>query len=116
MKRAFFLSAAAVLLFGTAGLTNLFASPKAEATHTQGIEVTGCLQPGPIAKEYLLHASDGTTWGVNETDMLLNDYIGKSVTVAGDASHMTTSERKAGGASHYLLARDVVVEHQSCQN
>ncbi len=115
MKRMLFLAAAAVLFFATTGLTNLSATTNQSMTHSQAVEVTGCLQPGPVAKEYILHASNGTTWGVNETDMLLNNYIGRSVTVSGDATHATSSEHKAGGASHYLLARDVVVENQSCQ-
>ena len=115
MKRALFLAASAVLFFGTAGLTNLSATTNQSMSHSQAVEVTGCLQPGPVAKEYLLQASDGTTWGINETDMLLNNYVGRSVTVSGDHTHATTAERRDGGASHYLLARDVVVENQSCQ-
>ncbi len=115
MKRALYLSAAAVLFFAAAGLSNAFASTSHPASASHAMEVTGCLQPGPVAKEYILHATDGTAWGVNETDMLLNNYIGHSVTVSGDTVHATSSERKAGGASHYLLARDVVVENQSCQ-
>jgi hypothetical protein len=115
MKRTLFLAASTVLFFGTAGLTNLSASTNHSMSHSQAVEVTGCLQAGPVAKEYLLQASDGTTWGINETDMLLNNYIGHSVTVAGDRMHATTAERRDGGASHYLLARDVVVENQPCQ-
>lgn len=115
MKTTLFFSAVAVLLFATAGLTNLFASTNHSISHAQAVEVTGCLQPGPVAREYLVQASDGTTWGINEKDLLLNNYVGHSVTVAGDPTHATASERNDGGASHYLLARDVFVDSESCQ-
>lgn len=115
MKRSMYLSVAAVLLFAAAGLSNAFASTTHPASASHAMEVTGCLQVGPAAKEYTVQASDGTTWGINETDMLLNNYVGESVTIAGDTTHANSSERKAGGASQYLLARDVVVENQSCQ-
>ena len=64
----------------------------------------------------MLRTSDGTTWGVRETDMLMNNYVDHEVTVAGDPVHPTASERSAGGAHHFLRAYDVVVESDSCTN
>ena len=115
MKRTMGILATSIMFVGTVGLGTAFAAPAATGAHRGPISVTGCLQQGPVAKEYLLHASDGTTWGVNETDMHMNNYLGKTVTVSGDAMHSTASEEKAGGAHHYLKAFDVLVESQSCQ-
>ena len=47
--------------------------------------------------------------------MLINDYVGQTVTVVGDATRPTVSERTAGGAQHYLKAMDLVVESETCQ-
>jgi hypothetical protein len=115
MKRTIGISAAAIMFVGTFGLAGAYAAPSEAGVHRNPVEITGCLEPGPTAKEYLLHSSDGTTWGINETDMLMNDYVGRTVTIAGDATRPDASERTAGGAHHYLLARDLVVESESCQ-
>lgn len=114
MKRTIGILATSIILVGTIGLGTALAAPAATGAQRGPTEVTGCLQQGPVAKEYLLHASDGTTWGINETDMLMNDYLGRTVTIAGDVTRPTASERTEGGAHHYLLARDVVVESGSC--
>ncbi|MGA9564344.1 MAG: hypothetical protein WBS19_02355 [Candidatus Korobacteraceae bacterium] len=115
MKRALFLSTAVMLFLATAALTDASASAKYSASSSRATEVTGCLQPGPAAQEYIVQASDGTTWGINEKDLMLNDYVGKTVTVAGDSTHASSEERQSDNASHYLLARDVVVDSRSCQ-
>ncbi len=115
MKSVIRIWVAAMMLVGTMGLTSAHATNSSRATYKQPVEVTGCLQQGPVAKEYLVRASDGTTWGVNETDMYINHYLGQRVTVVGDAMQPTSGERTAGGAQHYLRARDLVVESESCQ-
>jgi len=115
MKRKLAIPAAALLFLGTFGLGSALAAPSTSASQAKPVELTGCLQTGPAAKEYLLHTNDGKTWGINEKDMLMNNYVGKTVTVSGDPAHLTSTERKEGAAQHYLLARDIVVEHQSCQ-
>ena len=115
MKATISLWITALMFFGTAGSLALYAKPASHTASKQPTEITGCLEQGPTAKEYLLKASDGTTWGVNETDMLMNNYVDHTVTVSGDITHPNTSERSAGGAHHYLRAYDVVVESGSCQ-
>jgi len=115
MKRSLSLFAASALFFAVVGLTNVFASTNKTPSSTRAIAVTGCLEPGPVAKEYIVQGNDGKAWGVNEKDLMLNNYVGKTVTVAGDPTHATLDERKSGGASHYMLARDVVVDSKSCQ-
>ena len=98
MNRTISLSAAALLCLGTLGPAGAYAATAPSSSHKL-VEVTGCLQPGPTGKEYLIHTADGTTWGVNETDMLMNNYVGRTVTIAGDRFAPTISERKNGGAS-----------------
>jgi hypothetical protein len=114
MNRIRTISASAVFLASTLGLSTAYATPSATHSKTKAIEITGCLEQGPVAKEYLLQASDGTTWGVNEADLRINNYVGRTVTVAGDATHPTAAERMDGGAKQYLRAMDIVLESESC--
>ncbi len=60
MKRKLSITASALLFLGTAGLSTALAAPAPRPGTT---EVTGCLQSGPVAKEYLIRSSDGTTLG-----------------------------------------------------
>jgi hypothetical protein len=115
MKSVIRIWIAAMMLVGTMGLTSAHATNSSRATYKQPVEVTGCLQQGPVAKEYLVRASDGTTWGINEADMYVTNYVGQTVTVVGDAMRPTADERTDGGAQHYLRAMDLVVESESCQ-
>jgi len=114
MKRTLSLLAAGLFLFGTAAVPTVFAAPKNKMLSGPQ-EATGCLQQGPSAREYLLQSTDGTTWGVYESgDLLLNNYVGHTVTVAGDSA--AASKAKAeDGATRHMKARDIVVDAQSCQ-
>ncbi len=106
---------AAFALVCTLGLAEAFAAPASHTSNSKVVELTGCLQQGPVAREYLLD-NNGTAWGVNETSALyLNHYVGQKVTITGNAIHPTMSERKDGGAHHYLEAMDVAVDAQHCQ-
>ena len=115
MKATLSLWITALMIFATGGSVALYAKPASHAASKQATEVTGCLEQGPTAKEYLLKASDGSTWGINETEMLMNNYVGHTVTISGDTMRPTTSERTDGGAQHYLRAYDIVVDSGSCQ-
>jgi len=101
------------MLFCTLGTLALYAAPASHSASRTATEVTGCLEQGPTAKEYLLKTSDGTTWGVNEADMLMNNYVDHTVTVSGDRVRPTATERN--DAQHFLRAYDVVVESSNCQ-
>ncbi|HVO78944.1 MAG TPA: hypothetical protein VMT39_02915 [Candidatus Bathyarchaeia archaeon] len=114
MKRTVFLSAASLLFAGSIGLGTAFAAPT-PITPPGTKQITGCLAVGPTAREYLLKTSDGATWGVTEKDMMMNDYVGKQVTITGDVEHPSASVRKEGNATHYVRARDIVVENDTCQ-
>ena len=114
MKAKIGIWAAAIMFAGTFGTVTSQAASTSKASYKSPVEVTGCLEQGPAAKEYVLQASDGSKWGVRETDMLMNNYVGHEVTVAGDPVHPTASERSAAGAHHFIRAYDVVVERNSC--
>ena len=116
MKTSLLVASAALFLFA-AGPMSASPAPTHAASQAHPTDVTGCLEQGPVAKEYLIRAADGTEWGVNEDDrdLRLNKYIGRTVTVVGDQEHASKEERKEGGASHYLYARDLMVAGDACQ-
>ncbi len=116
MKTTIGIWVAAMMFVGTWGITSAHAANASPATYQKPVEITGCLQQGPVAKEYLIRTSDGTTWGINEADMMINNYVHQTVTVVGDAMRPTAGERTAGGAQHYLRAMDLAVESETCQN
>lgn len=101
-------------MFGTVGVTSVYAANATQATYRKPVEVTGCLEQGPVAKEYLIRGNDGTTWGVNEADMMMNHFVDKKVTVVGDAMRPTADEKIDGGAQHYIKAMDLVLESERC--
>jgi len=107
MKSIIRIWVAAVMFGSTLGVLGAHATNPSQAAYNKTVEVTGCLQQGPVAKEYLMRASDGTTWGVNEADMMINNYVDQTVTVVGDAARPTAEERSDGGAQRYLKALDL---------
>jgi hypothetical protein len=113
MKATISLWITSAMFFCTLGTLALYAAPASHSASRTPTEVTGCLEQGPTAKEYVLKASDGTTWGINETAMLMNNYVDHTVTVSGDRVHPTAAERN--DAQHFLRAYDVVVESSNCQ-
>ena len=113
MKATISLWITTLMFFGTLGTLAAHATSASNTVSRQAVEVTGCLEQGPTAKEYLLKTSDGATWGINETDMLMNNYVDHTVTVSGDRVHPTAAERN--DAQHFLRAYDVVVESSHCQ-
>lgn len=116
MKANIGIWAAAIMFAGTFGTVKAQATSASKTSYKAPVEVTGCLEQGPAAKQYLLRASDGTTWGIRESDMLMNNFVDHEVTVAGDVVHATASERSAAGVHHFIRAYDVAVEGNSCQN
>ncbi|MGA9565078.1 MAG: hypothetical protein WBS19_06105 [Candidatus Korobacteraceae bacterium] len=107
--------ATAIMFAGSFGIVTAHATSASKASYRAPVEVTGCLEQGPAAKEYVLKANDGTTWGIRESGMLMNDYVDHEVTVSGDPIHPSTSERAAADAHHFMRAYDVAVESSSCQ-
>ena len=115
MKATISLWITTAMFLATLGTLAAHAAPAPNTAATKAVEVTGCLEPGPTPKEYLLKTSDGTTWGITETDMLMNNYIDHTVTVSGDRMHPTAAERRAGGAQQFLRAFDITVESNGCR-
>jgi len=50
-------------------------------------DVTGCLSKGDSAKEFVLTATDGSTWEVQSDKVALADHVGHTVTATGVVSH-----------------------------
>jgi len=122
MKRKISLWTAALVFVGGMALESAQATPAPQAMH-KTVEITGCLQQGPAAKEYVLIGDDGNTWGLTsaDRDMYLNDYVGETVTIAGDAVHPSARLRTAAAEQHsltinrYMKAMDVAVDGETCQ-
>ena len=108
-------------LHGRLALGSAQAAPAPQAMQ-KTVEVTGCLQQGPAAKEYVLLGNDGSTWGVisADKDMYMNDYVGETVTIVGDSMHPSARLKAAAAEQnqaiqHYARAMDVAVESETCQ-
>jgi hypothetical protein len=50
-------------------------------------DVTGCLAQGDDAKEFVLKATDGSTWEVKSDKVPLAEHVGHTVTATGVVSH-----------------------------
>ena len=122
MRSKMIIWTAAIVFMGGVALGSAQATTAPQTMH-KTIEVTGCLQQGPTAKEYMVRANDGDTWGVMsaDKDMYLNNYVGKTVTLTGDSMHPTarlktaSAELNSPTINHYMRAMDVVVESETCQ-
>lgn len=64
--------------------------------HTRSL--TGCLQKGDEANEYVLMAKDGSTWDLRSETVDLAPHVGHTVTITGTASaaHAKAHEMKEG--------------------
>lgn len=123
MKNTVSTWATALVFVGSLGLACAHASTTSQASYKKPIEVTGCLQQGPIAREYLLYTNDGNVWELSSADkeMYMNNYVGQTVTVAGDPVHskaglktVATDEGSQAVKGH-LRAMDLVVDSEKCQ-
>ncbi len=50
-------------------------------------DITGCLSKGDDANEFLLTATDGSTWEVRSDKVPLTEHVGHTVTATGVVSH-----------------------------
>ncbi len=50
--------------------------------------ITGCLQNGDEANEYVLTAKDGSTWDLRSDSVDLAPHVGHTVTITGTASRV----------------------------
>ncbi len=91
--------------------------------------ITGCLSKGDSAKEYLLTASDGSTWEVRSDAVSLADHVGHTVSATGVVKNTTAHNLKedakdAAADAHmkkntsehgHMTITDVQMVSESCQ-
>jgi len=56
--------------------------------------LTGCLAQGSSSNQYVLNASDGSTWELQSDNVALADHVGHTVTVKGSVSNVTAHNMK----------------------
>jgi hypothetical protein len=92
--------------------------------------ITGCVTKGPSATEFLLTASDGSTWEVHNNNAIdLTSHLGHTIKAKGVVSNTkmhnmkedakgaaTDAGMKKHGAEHgHLKVTDVSMVSESCQ-
>jgi hypothetical protein len=86
MKIKIALAVVALFIFTvTVGL----ASPQSttKTTHKKTRTLSGCLQKGDSANEYLLTTAKGGTWEIKSDNVGLGEHVGHHVAVTGVVSH-----------------------------
>jgi hypothetical protein len=93
-----------------------------KATKHKAVTVTGCLQKGDEAGEYLITSEDGKRYGLHSKDVDLSKHVGHKVTVTGTKMHEANEEKKeqekkeAGGGEYAdLSVMDVRHISESCK-
>jgi hypothetical protein len=56
--------------------------------------ITGCLTKGDSANEFLLTASDGSTWEVKSDTVALADHVGHTISATGTVDNATAHNLK----------------------
>jgi hypothetical protein len=91
--------------------------------------VTGCLTKGDSANEFLLTASDGSTWEVRSSQVSLADHVGHTVSATGVVSHakmhnmkedakdaaQDSGMKKSNTEHGHMTITDVQMVSSSCQ-
>ncbi len=81
------------MLTGSAAAANAQDNPSEQGettkptTHKSTRTLTGCLQNGENANEYLLTTKKGSTWEVKSDNVKLDQHVGHTVTITGVVSH-----------------------------
>lgn len=81
------------MLTGSAAAANAQDNPSEQGettkptTHKSTRTLTGCLQSGENADEYLLTTKKGSTWEVKSDNVKLDQHVGHTVTITGVVSH-----------------------------
>lgn len=75
--------------------------------------ITGCLTKGDSSNEFLLTATDGSTWEVRSTTVALSDHVGHTVSATGVVSNPTAHNLKedAKDAAHDAGMKKDNTEH-----
>jgi Protein of unknown function (DUF5818) len=85
-----------LMFAGAAGLSVADDKDKDKDNDKKAVNLTGCLQKGDEANEYVLTANDGSTWEVSSDNVNLAPHVGHTVTIAGTRSgvHAKAHEMK----------------------
>ena len=87
-------------------------------------DITGCLAQGDNANEFVLKASDGSTWEVRSDKVSLAEHVGHTVTATGVVSNAAMHNMKEDAketvnkdsAEHgHLTVTDVKMVSKTCQ-
>ena len=90
--------------------------------------VTGCLAKGDSAKEFVLKASDGSSWEIRSSKVALAEHVGHTVTATGVVSNATahnlkedtkdmahdTGMKKGNNEHGHMKVTDVQMVSESC--
>src|SRR6202790_3697656 len=117
-----------------AGLTTAWAIAQDSDTDAKSKgevrSITGCVTKGPSANEFLLTASDGSTWEVHNNNAIdLTSHLGHTIRVKGVVSHSKmhnmkedakaaakdVGRKKKKTAHGHLKVTDVRMVSESCQ-
>jgi hypothetical protein len=122
VKRLTSLSAASLFLLGTVSLGIAYSATAQEPSKTGELasnnrsEVTGCLQPTDIAREYSITDRDGNVWEIStDRDVYLNNYVGMTVKAKGDLAKSNNQVDYSQETTHRLHATNLIVLSQFCQ-
>jgi hypothetical protein len=85
----------AVVLVGLTSVWTMAQDSDASNSKGEVRNITGCLTKSGAGNEYLLTATDGSTWEVHANNSVnLADYIGQTVEARGVVSHEKTHQMK----------------------
>ncbi len=105
-------------------LAGAFASAQSRDKDTDKTarKITGCLQKGDQANEYVLTAKDGSTWDLRSDSVDLAPHVGHTVTITGTASrlhakaHEMKEETKEEMHEHGMAKSDTEHGHLKVSN
>jgi hypothetical protein len=80
------------MLASAAGLAT--AQDTTKTTHKKTRTLTGCLQKGDDANEYVLTTTKGGTWEIKSDSVKLGEHVGHTVTITGVVSNATAHGMK----------------------
>ena len=114
------------VLLGLVLMSSVFALAADSKSNVR--DITGCLSNGDSAKEFLLTATDGSTWELRSDKVSLSEHVGHTVTATGAVSHAKMhnmkedakdaakdSGMKKSDAEHgHLTVTDVKMVSESC--
>ena len=101
-----------------AGLTTAWAIAQDSDTDSKSKgevrSVTGCLTKGPSANEFLLTASDGSSWEVHNNNAIdLTSHLGHTIKVKGVVSHSKMHNMKEDAKE---VAKDTGMKNNSTEH